>query len=258
MQNRPFRPATALILGAALVVSLNCTAVSSLFPTPTPTPTATNTPTLTPSATPTATETATPTITPTLNTGGWPKIFEDSFSNNANGWLLEPWEADYGASQREIKNGKFRMAVESKSGDGLLVGTFAPLDPLGDCLVSVDALQIDGPATAKFGVLVRASDVDAYYLLITPSARTFSLYVALSGEWQLPISEMRTPVIHPDGVNTISVKALGSALTLYVNNTPVGAIADVKRMEGFAGVVVTVAEYSDAVVDFDNFTVYAP
>jgi hypothetical protein len=250
--------AICLGIAAFFIITLSCSSVPFLSPTATPTSTSTNTPTITPSPSPTATNTATSTLTPTQIFGSWRSIILDPFDSNSNYWQSEPSQGSWGSILFSFENGKYRWTVTSLTKDGVFFQILAPTDSLNDCYVSVDVEQTSGEEGKNFGLAIRASETEGYFFEINQYKRTYNLISHLAGEWQFPIYETESSAILSDGVNTISVKVEGSSYSLFINDKLVNHYSDATLLTGFVGVLVSVPGISDAIIEFDNFTVYAP
>jgi hypothetical protein len=249
----------AMVLGlsAFFLISISCSSAPFLSPTATPTPTSTATPTITPS--PTATITTTPTFTPTPIFGSWRSVFYDSFDSNSNQWQSEPIDFQgFGSIYYSFVNGKYQWTVTTLTKDGIFLNIMAPTDSMTDGYVSVDIEQGSGGEGATFGLAIRASDSEGYFFEITPSKKTYNFISHLAGEWSFPIYESESTAIHSTGTNTISVKVEGTAFSLFINNELVNHYSDATIPNGSVGLLISVAGISDAIIEFDNFTLYAP
>jgi hypothetical protein len=245
-------------LSAFFLITLSCSSVPFLSPTTTPTSTSTTTPTITPSPSPTATNTATSTLTPIQIIGGWRNIFLDPFDSNNNHWQIDPIEGSLGSILFSFENGKYRWTVNTLTKDGMFLQVLAPTDSLNDCYVSVDVEQKSGAEGKAFGLAIRASETEGYFFEINQYKRTYNFISHISGEWQFPIYETESSAIHSDAINTISVKVEGSSYSLFINDELVNHYSDATLPTGFVGVLVSVLGISDAIIEFDNFTLYAP
>ncbi len=257
MKRRPFFH-TGFFLGVSAfgLLSLSCSSVPFLSPTETPTSTSTLTPTTTPS--PTSTITATPTLQPTPIFGKWKNVFLDPFDTNENQWQSEPIEGSLGTIEFSFEHGKYRWVVSTSTKDGMLYPSLAPTDSCEDCYVSVDVEQTSGSEGKNFGLVLRATEKGAYFFEINQYTGMYSFLNVVDGEWNFPIYEIESSAIKKDGTNTISVKAEGSSFSLFINGEFVNQYSDGAIPEGAIGVLISVGGIADVVIDFDNFSVYAP
>lgn len=241
-------------------------------PTPSPTPTLTLTATRTP--TPTLTSTPTPNLTATqhvldlTNTAQvfvstaeyienkWPVVLEDNFDSKKNGWGIEATDNTRAQATITIADGKYNWDITTHDLD--IHWEEANTRSVGNFGMSVDAKQIDGPKTARYGIFFRESSfVDGYYFGINNKGEYFlDLY---NGEWITLIADTKSKLILPNEYNRLTVIAEGSHFTFFINAQYLAEYTDERMKSGKVGLFSMVYEPNqNAIFEFDNFELRVP
>ncbi|HSS48430.1 MAG TPA: hypothetical protein VLX28_05745, partial [Thermoanaerobaculia bacterium] len=130
--------------------------------------------------------------------------------------------------------------------------------PIGPARATTDFyLRVDvqlWPAVAKAGLLFQASQEPAnnfYAFMISQSG--YSLAIYKQGAWSVLRPQQATPAIHPGRFNSLAVAAVGTDLSLFINDLKVDQLSNVALRSGRVGVVMDTDGPQQASFDFDNF-----
>ncbi|MFY9820824.1 MAG: hypothetical protein WAM82_05545 [Thermoanaerobaculia bacterium] len=110
------------------------------------------------------------------------------------------------------------------------------------------------PAVAKAGLifLVREPAAKNFYAFMI-SKRGYSLAVYKQGAWNPLRLTQATSAIHPARFNSLAVVAVGTDLTLFINDQKVDQLSNVPLSAGRVGVAMDTDGLEPATFDFDNF-----
>jgi len=230
--------------------------------TPTSTPTPTNTPTPTPNMTATAiaiqaTDTAIAYIATAENAANnWKVIRTDTFDSNANKWLEESSDDEYGLTVYEVADGKYRWDVTAhKSFIGWVRGD---VKTLTDFYMSVDIQQVEGPDSADYGVIFREDDDTNFYYFGLNDDGYYVFYLFFE-EWNTLINWTETDLINPGEANRLTVIGEGTHFTFFINDQYLTDFTDATIPEGSTALAIEMADENDhAIFEFDNFDLRAP
>jgi outer membrane protein assembly factor BamB len=220
-------------------------------PSPTPTvsePTATAKPTQTPRPQP---------PTPEGLDAGWNLLMYDPFDGTGRAFPGTVLTTPTGVVRIAIQNGKsvwHATALEEYFGAGLT----STAGDFGDFFASVSARQVSGPAACEYGMLFRDSEDGGYLFAVQERARTFGLqYSSREGASRVFHLKQFSSAIIADGPNVLAVNAVGNAITLFINGTPIAAVEDDGSLTGTIGLRVFVQQKgAEADFEFDDFQVY--
>lgn len=184
-------------------------------------------------------------------------LFKDEFDRDRYCWSDEGTHL-FGDYRAEVTEGRFRMTMRAKQ-PAVLWHTIPGAD-YKDVVVSVDAApapQSEPPL--GYGLIFRASPKGDYYLFQILPGEAFAVYLVThdSDQWQELVVPTDIP-INRNAMNQLKVKAIGSSLSFWINDTQVAAIEDTTLSSGAAGVLIEVDEGVDNTVDFDNLIVRQP
>ncbi|MBN1438577.1 MAG: hypothetical protein JW929_04130 [Anaerolineales bacterium] len=245
------------------LLSLACSAVPFLAPTPTPT--ATSTPTVTLTATPTATPTDTPTATltptktakPTVSYTEWPVVFSDTFDDDQGGWPTGSDEDEYAESTLSITGGKYVVQCTTKKPFfSRLLSNYGNVE---DFLLSLEVEMIAGPQEAEYGLVFRSSSSGFYSLTINAVSKKYRADLLDNGDWQAIVGWTRSNLIEPEGVNRLAVLAQGPYFTIFINGEEVFSFEDDAIKRGKSGIGFGIPGVGDKIhLEFDNFDLRAP
>jgi hypothetical protein len=253
------------VVGILLLTSLACSSVSTQSATDTMPAAKTAAPTKTKAAAKTEIPADQPTAEPTQEpaeateaTGGeWPLILRETFDSNNRDWFVGPYDGTFITETVSFADGKYTWNAVAK--DSIMDYASPALDPLEDCYVSVEGRQISGSEYAEYGLIIRQSDAGDYSFGIDEGTGEFYFGIYYDEDYTFLIDYTESDTIRQGGVNTLAVEAVGSHFTLYINGEQVGEADDATLSSGVAAVMIALDEKDDtAIIEFDNFEVYAP
>lgn len=235
--------------------------------TPTATPTAPEpTPTATPEESepdPTPTKNNLPTLEP-INLADIPGLneqilLEDDFSSNANDWPTGEQSDEYGITNTEFVDGRYRMTQEAKQ--GVFVWNDLTQIDYDNFVFSVEATPVEQQVadTFAYGITFRENVDDAEYYAFEISADgSFTVNLRHNEEWKTLVDWTESAAINRGSTNQLAVKAVGPSLTFYINGHEVAAVEDDTLDTGAIGVAMDLYDKGDKVtVDFDNLVIRA-
>jgi serine/threonine protein kinase len=186
-------------------------------------------------------------------------LFEDDFSADINDWPTGEQNDEYGTTNTEFVEGRYRMTQEAKQ--GVFVWNNLTDTDYDNFVFSVETTLVEAQVadTVAYGLTFRenADDADLYAFEID-SDGYYSVSVRHNGEWQTLVEWTESPFINQGGTNQLSVKAVGPKLTFYINGLEAASIEDDTLSSGVIGVALDLYEDGDkATVDFDNLVIRA-
>lgn len=179
-----------------------------------------------------------------------PSLFYDDFGDPRSGW---PVRSDP-MVEEGYKNGEYSIMVKVPN---LITWSLAPTEQsFGNFALEVDTRQVS-EATGEYGVIFRFQDEDNSYAFSINSNGLYRLDKRLNGEWISLIPWTNSPLIDPTGWNQLKVEAVGTKITLYINDQPLATVTDSSFTEGNIGLFVGTFEEPNVEVHFDNVVVSA-
>jgi serine/threonine protein kinase len=184
-------------------------------------------------------------------------LLEDDFASNRNDWFTGDQSDEYGLTNSELVNGRYRMSQEAKQGV-FIWNSLAETD-YDNFVLSVEARPVSQEVAESFayGLSFRenVSNGDLYAFEID-SDGYYTVNLNKDGEWETLIEWTELSVIKAEGPNLLTVKAVGPALTFYVNGEELATVEDDTLTTGAIGLALELYNEGDkASVDFDNLTV---
>lgn len=160
----------------------------------------------------------------------------DDFDRQRDEWGAAG-RVEGGPGEFEIANGRAVMTLVGSTGQ-----TFKRSGkPFGDAIIEVDAAPLNGSDPAGFGIVFRSKDSRSFYAFVINPRRQFAVLMVDSGRFvwkQNWTGEAPGVILEGAATNRLRVLGDGSLLRLYVNGYYVGALDQVYRGEGQAGMVV--------------------
>lgn len=188
-------------------------------------------PTTAPPPTQTAAPARQPTAAPRL-------ILDESFGAGARGWPNNPRSTAWAAG------GAYHLAAR-QPGQFVAI-TAAAGDSLGDVAVTATYRKTGGPDGGGYGIVLRAQQpLDGvaqggrYYVLEVGDRGEIGAWRRENDRWIDLLTWTHSDVVKPgDGTNKLTALALGSRLTLMVNDQVVANLEDAELKEGRVGIFV--------------------
>ncbi|HXW00781.1 MAG TPA: family 16 glycoside hydrolase, partial [Anaerolineae bacterium] len=176
---------------------------------------------------------------------------------NRNEWFTGDQSDEYGLTNSELADGRYRMSQEAKQ--GVFVWNSLPETDFDHFVMSVEARPVVQQVATPFAYgLTFREEVDNgdLYLFEIDTDGSYSVSLSHDGEWETLIGTTGLQAIKPEGPNQLTVKAVGPALTFYVNGEEAATVEDDTLTRGAIGLALELYNEGDkASVDFDNLTV---
>jgi rhomboid family protein len=187
----------------------------------------------------------------------WPVVVAGSFENNKDLWYVGPFTSQFGSFSLSIANAKYILNIHPSKP----VNYWQPANTrtLSNLHLSVDGQRVAGPTGVWYGLGFRgdATTSNQYFLAIADT-QNLQLSVNNGGSWTTLINDADVSAIRPGAMNKLSVDAVGSHFTVFVNDQYIGAADDGTLAAGQAGVAMEVDTVDNATVQFSNFELRAP
>jgi len=194
-------------------------------------------------------------------------LFQDNFDSNANGWDTGKQSDTDGDLDRQIIDGKYRLALTSKQ-DYFYAISSIPKFSAKDFLFSIDATVLDISATPgdlELGFTLReANGVDGKrYEFLFYNDNTFAINLWPSADPQtiksLLTGNMGTAKLEKGATNTFAIQANGSTFTFYIDGNKIDSFTDTTIDEaGSISIWLGLLEADQSVtMEFDNLTIQA-
>jgi serine/threonine-protein kinase len=207
----------------------------------------------------TGTAQAAPTALPTIvSAAAWPVVLTDEFAANDNGWHpFDTFEDDYGTRRFLLSRGRYNWEVTPLK--DIHLHDTPNIASLSDFLVSVDARQTSGPASADYGLAFRVVSDNTLYTFNISDTGQFAVQLLYQGQWTTLVNWTPTAAVRPGESNNLKVLAVGDQFTFFVNDQEVARLGDDSVPQGRVGVAVDHFEEGvTASWEFDNFELRAP
>ncbi|MEW5961512.1 MAG: serine/threonine-protein kinase, partial [Chloroflexota bacterium] len=196
---------------------------------------ATPTPTAAPTEPAATTPTATPSPTPEVDTNGGDTLvdlsnlmgdilFQEDFGINRRGWHTGEQEDDYGRSNAELVDGRYRLTQNAKR-DVVWWVTMDDVD-FNDFMLTIDATPVEHNAPFAYGPIFRRTGDEDFYMFQIDTDGFFTVHLNEGGQWQTLIDYTELAAINKEGLNQITIQAIGSTLTFFVNDALATTIED--------------------------------
>lgn len=174
----------------------------------------------------------------------------ETFAQDSGGWETN---ADEDAG-RFYRDGALHIEVTTDS----LVAWSSSDALVTDFYLEVDATRIAGPLDNEFGVIFRRVDNNNFYLFNVSSDGYYGLRMLVDDEWEEIIQWDRTDAIGSveGSSNRLGVLARGPRISLYVNNTLLGEVADDTFSAGKIALAAGTFEEAGVEIAFDNLRLW--
>jgi len=200
-----------------------------------------------------------PSRTPTPSQN-WRIVINEQFNNNQIDWATKAKsEEGTGKDQSEIKNGKLVWTGEADAERGFTAHRIPDGGLIfGNFKLSVDVEKVEGNNNSYvYGVTFRGQNSFDYYLFLL--FNTNYSFVVIQGDEPKIIESKEASIINPNGKNNITVEAIGSIFTFFVNDKLLAEFNDINiRSPGGIGLVFGLYAGEEATVEFDNLKIWVP
>lgn len=194
-------------------------------------------------------------------------LFQDDFSTNSHGWWTKEFEDEFGFSEVQIGDGKYRQILKSKKGTFF---AYAVPDFLSENFwLQVEVKLIETSTTAgnaEVTIIFRKNQKENYvngdfYGVSFHNNGTYQVTLRQNGEWQAPLIQddtvSTTINLQPGVTNTFAILVKGSIFTIYANGQKLTTVTDITLKEaGEVSLGIGLNEADQTLtVDFDNLII---
>lgn len=187
----------------------------------------------------------------------WPVIFSDSFEDNHNDW---PDGEELGSLANitwGIADGKYQWKAQAK--EAFVWWAYPDIIDVSNFYLTVNVKQVSGPEDGEYGVIFRLTGDTDFYLFEIDQLGQFGVFIRLEDAWVTLQDWRESDAIHLGDVNRLTVIAVGSQFSFYINDQPVAELFDERLVNGKTGTIIGLSNADDeAVWEFDNFELRSP
>jgi hypothetical protein len=182
-------------------------------------------------------------------------LYSDDFSDPNSGWGRRVDES----RERGYENGEYVVLVKREK---WLTWTWGTQAVFSDLTLEADTRWVEGPESARFGLIFRHQDNDNFYYFFISGEGKYTIQKIQDGEWQSVDDVHWIPSPHIKmgrTTNQLKVVCFETKFSLYVNGQHLLTVQDDAFDEGKVGLIAATVTGSDPVkVAFDNLGVYGP
>ena len=182
-------------------------------------------------------------------------LYSDDFSDLDSGWGTKADEK----RETYYANGEYVILVKGENWAGW---TWGSGDTFSDFTLEADARLVEGPESARFGLIFRHEDNDNFYYFYINGQGKYRVGKQQDEEWQSVGDVKWTPSPHiktEGATNHLKVVGFGAKFSFYVNGRHLTTVRDDAFDEGKVGLIAETVEGSNPIkVAFDNLRVYGP
>jgi hypothetical protein len=188
----------------------------------------------------------------------WNSSVCDTFDSDRGNWAVGPQNDEFAKLTRTIADGVYGWDVNGLKAGYLSARYGSATDKVTDGFVAVDARLTAGPEDVGFGLQTRKADADNFYVFVIANNGKFMTEVMVNNEWKTLTDWQASNAIVPGDWNRLAIQSEGSKFTFFINGTQVADADDSSVAAGQAGVAVNMDTPTQATVEFDNFSIWAP
>jgi hypothetical protein len=187
----------------------------------------------------------------------WNVVVCDNFGANVRDWPEGDYDGDLITGDKFITSGRYRW--EANAIDSVIWWSVPDMDSVSDFYLTAKARRVSGVEDSQYGMIFRRSDKQNYGLFKIEDSQYFKFAIRHEGEWDTVIDWTESSAIRPGETNRLTVIAVDSHFTFYINDQYVGEADEDRLGEGEAGLAIELLDSDDAAVfEFDDFEVRAP
>ncbi len=188
---------------------------------------------------------------------GWPVLFSDNFTDNANNWPVGDEDGEYTTISWKIEDGKYHWEATAKQ--GFIYWTQPDISEAGDFFLAVDGQMLGAPQDGDYGLIFRKIDGDNYYVFRIDQQQQYSVDQKRYGSWYTEIDWSSSDAILAEGVNHLVVIGLDNEISFFINGKYLSSISDQPNSQSSAGVAIEMYNAGDqGVFEFQNFIFRSP
>jgi hypothetical protein len=211
----------------------------------------------------------TPFPTPQEVAPGWKALIVDTFDKPSKTFSDETHDYEDATLAVSTKEGMSVWDFTAKNdyaGIGLNIPEIkssgeSTYSAIGDFYLSMEVRQTRCTSTCEYGVLFRSAGNDMYSFSIQEQKGTFDFSFTASALTRWKDFNRQTPsaAIQSGGWNRIAIKAVGSRISLWINDEPAAQADDSSVLSGRIVFIVMVNEAGGgAEFELDNLLLYTP
>jgi hypothetical protein len=187
----------------------------------------------------------------------WSLRLNETFDSNASQWETGVETSPQSVVERQIVNGKYRWAVNSKGKS--IDRVWSPLANLSEFYLAVDIEHPDHLENDLYGLTFLDTDKRFYTFGINQRNKTYSVYYWRDGEWAIIILPTESSAIRTVEKNRLAVLLDGSYLTFYINDQKLDSVqVDSAAKSGRVGLFIEADKNPASIFLFDNFETRIP
>lgn len=182
----------------------------------------------------------------------WKLEVKEPFDRNDAGWYLEDIAGTY---KQEIKNGEYVWSYAPQQ-KGVWYWMISPFSSYRNFYASVRVRQAGIPGVStSYGLIFHRQGKKFYLFRISDSAN-FAVQYYNNDEWTDVIGWTKHTAIQPGKFNRLELVVVGSEMSFYINDTPVGSVTSTLAKEGNIGFTISTNEIGDQVnFEFDDLEI---
>ncbi|MBI5951556.1 MAG: hypothetical protein HY865_07850 [Chloroflexi bacterium] len=191
---------------------------------------------------------------------GWVEVMNDQFDGNVNLWPLGKDTNSYADTNTEIKNGILEWSLTAHQDVYYHIEPGANNNLQKDFYLTTDVRQADGPLNSEYGVTFHLLGWKHYYFSISDTGEVLvKKRSSRDGDDTEQLYWDFSSNVRPGEYNKLTVFAQGSHFTFCVNQQVVVELDDDTYTKGRVGIAMGLDRAADeAIIEYDNYTVYAP
>ena len=187
----------------------------------------------------------------------WRVAVCDSFDANALDWSEGDYAGDLITGEKSIASGRYRW--EGNAIDDVIWWSIPDMEAVSDFYLTAKVRRVSGVEDGQYGLIFMRADNDNYGLFKIEDSQYFKFSIRHEGEWDTVIDWTESSTVRPGEFNRLTIVAVESHFTFYINDQYVGEADEARLNPGEAGVAIELLEAGDAAVfEFDDFEVHVP
>ncbi len=181
-------------------------------------------------------------------------LFEDRFDSNQHEWFTGEETDEYGQYKVEIVDGRYRLSHQADQ--EVFIWEEPAESDFDDFILSVDAMPVEHSTAFAYGLIFRSGEEQALYTFEIDSDGFFFVNLLEGEDWEALVDFTEMEAINVDGPNNLTVEAVGTSLTFFINGKEAISIEDDALDRGSIGLSLELYQAGDsATIDFDNLVV---
>ncbi len=188
--------------------------------------------------------------------------FFEEFDTNWNAWRVGEEDNEFWRGRTAIENGVYVWETTETLQTFIAWGAANNEDPeiYSDFTASVDGRLEEGDVeNFCYGLIFREHpdglSSGGYVYTVCEDTYINLSYYSDATDWIELVEWQESSAVRPGDWNKIGVEAVGSEMTLFINDVQVAQASDSRQLTGFVSVLINVYEVVPGTVWFDNFSV---